>query len=160
MKHHRLKVILIVAGAVCEMLGLLWLAANTSRERIALGEGGPFHKFWRWLAYWLGPVPEPVELHLAVAGGVSATGSLAIATLNETELQRVQRELNELRERLERLEAATHTRLSAVEQSLNEMAQQVAGPDRGGRGRGTGTRDAPTCATTNGQDDCSCWVPR
>jgi hypothetical protein len=120
MKLHPLNVILIVAGAICEILGLLWLAANVSRERVGLGDAGFLRRIWIWLTYWLGPMPESQDISITAASAVSVSGSVSVARLNETEIERVQREVRELRERLDRFQTQVQGRLAAVEQSLHE----------------------------------------
>jgi hypothetical protein len=75
---------------------------------------------WAWLVYWLGPIPERVNLQVTAAAQVSATASLTVARPNETDLERVQRDIQELRERLGHLETNIQGRLATVEQSLHE----------------------------------------
>lgn len=50
-----MNVILIILGAVCQILGLWWLAVNVSRERVELGEAGFVQRIWESLKLLLGP---------------------------------------------------------------------------------------------------------
>ena len=126
MKLHPLNVILIVVGAICEILGLLWLAANVSRERVELGDAGFLRRIWRWIAYWLGPMPESRDVTITAPSAIGFSTSLGAVRLNETEMERVQREVRELREYLEGFETQIQGRLAAVEQSLHEKHELLA----------------------------------
>ena len=126
--HHTLHVVLTIAGAACEIVGLSWLVANASRERGAkYGEYGVFHRIWNWLVFWLSPPSEPVNLEVRAASSASASGQLSVRKGNETEIERLAREVKELRERTERQEAQTSQRFASLEQSIQDMGNDLRG---------------------------------
>jgi nucleotide-binding universal stress UspA family protein len=123
-----LHVVFTVAGAGCEIAGLAWLVANASRARSEeFGEHGPFRRMWDWLAYWFGPPPEPVELRLGAAVVTSsASATITTGEASETEIERLQRELEQLRERLERHEEHTTQRFSTLDDTIRQHATDLA----------------------------------
>jgi hypothetical protein len=135
---HAWHILLTLLGVGFEVVGLSWLVANASRERgDEFGEYGVLRRIRNWLVYWLGPAPEPVTLNVSAAGSASATGHLSLRTSNETEIERLQRELQELRDRVQRHETQTAQHLSAVEENiqrtgagLTERIEQIAGRQR------------------------------
>jgi hypothetical protein len=123
---HTWHVLLTVAGATFQIVGLSWLVANASRERgAAYGDYGVFRRVWNWFAFWLGRPPEQHEVQLT--GLMAASGSAAEATLRagEPEMERLQRELSELRARVEASEARTVERFAAVQESIQRNAGQL-----------------------------------
>ena len=120
-----MNVILIILGAVCQILGLWWLAVNVSRERVELGEAGFVQRIWESLKLLLGPMPKPVSV-TAVDHVDAVSGSAHASGYTETEMERVQREVRELRERLDGFQIQIQARVAAVEQTLDEKHDLLA----------------------------------
>jgi hypothetical protein len=121
-------VLLTLAGAGFEVAGLTWLVADASRARSAeFGEHGFLRRIWYWFAFWLGPPEQPVHLTMTAGGTVTATGTLTARQTNETEIERLQREVEELRDRVERYEGQTAQRFSALDESIRRAAEDLGG---------------------------------
>ncbi len=125
-------VLLTVVGTLCEVVGLTWIVVEASRARAAeFGERGLFRRTYDWFAYWLGPPSKVVNMSATVSGGGAiATGHAVVVRANETEVERLSRELAELRGRVERREQATSERFAALSERINrvesEMREHVA----------------------------------
>jgi hypothetical protein len=122
-----LKLLLTVAGAAFEIVGLTWLVAEASRARSAeFGERGIFRRIWAWLAYWFGSPGQTVHVgsaHATAGGSLAVTGSLIRA--DETELERLGRELGELRDRVARHEEDAARRFAHIQGELRQTAQDL-----------------------------------
>jgi hypothetical protein len=120
-------VLLTVAGTGCEVVGLTWIVFDVSRARAAeFGERGVFRRIYDWFAYWLGPPTQTVSASVRLSGG----GSMAMAgggtvTVNESDLERLSRELAELRARVERGEQVTSTRFAELAERINAVESEM-----------------------------------
>jgi hypothetical protein len=119
-------VVLTVTGATCEIVGLTWLVADASRARSKeFGEHGVLRRVWNWFAYWLGPPSQPIVKNIDAAVELSASLGLAVASGQETELERIQRELNDLRERVSRHEEDVGRRFADLEARTSAAAANL-----------------------------------
>lgn len=128
MTSHWLHVGFTVAGTACEIVGFSWLVTSASRERgQQFGEWGPLRRIWNWFAFWLGPPPESVTLEVNVSSSVSATGSLGIEVrANETEQERVRRELRQLHELVDRVHTQANQRIDTLTDGLAQTDARLS----------------------------------
>jgi hypothetical protein len=134
--------ILAALGALFELVGFVWVVAGVSR---ALSEEydkpGFFRRLWRgavvWLKYVFEEPPKTASVSVSVSGGgrATATGGAVETHIrgDETDVERLDRELGELRAEVERQREAAERRFmevgerfSAVEQSMREANEQLS----------------------------------
>jgi hypothetical protein len=121
-------VLLTVAGTLCEVVGLTWIVVEASRARaVEFGERGLFRRIYNWFAYWLGPPTEAANVVGVAAGTARATASASGANVlvNESDIDRLSRELAELRARVERSEQAASERFAALTERINTVESEM-----------------------------------
>jgi hypothetical protein len=125
--RHTVHVLLTLTGLTAEVVGLSWVVADASRaRREEFGEVGLARRTWRrvygWFAFWLGPPSQPVEIKAAaMAGHASGSGNLVMGVSNETEVERLRREVDELTAQVTAHVRSTGSRFDAVHGRVNEL---------------------------------------
>lgn len=118
-----LRVVLTVAGALCEIVGLTWLVAEAARARSdEFGERGIFRRIWFWLVYWFSPPSKPAKLTVGASLESAASVNAVVIKGAETETERLRRELDELRDRVARHEDRVVERFAAIEARIEQTA--------------------------------------
>jgi hypothetical protein len=97
--------------------------ASAARAR-EYGERGIFRRIYGWFAYWLGAPGESIT----GSAVLSTTGSFTVGTptistfSNESDTERLERELGELRKEVERLHRHYEQRFESTDQRVSELS--------------------------------------
>ncbi len=126
--------ILAATGALCEIVGFVWVVAEVSRTLSEdYGEAGVFRRMGQRVQIGLryvfeGPpdsVPQAPGPSFSASLGVGVSLTSEIARQPETAIQRLTRELNELRADVEQQKAAVAERFSGVDQRISGVEQNL-----------------------------------
>jgi hypothetical protein len=121
--------LLTIFGAACEIVGLSWIVVEAARARSAeYGEHGLFRRIFDWFAFWLGPPGGSVTVQ-AMSGTATASGSMSgvVMKANESDVERIDRELRELRERVAQQEKRVSELFTRVEGQLVNVSKELGG---------------------------------
>jgi hypothetical protein len=121
--------ILAGLGAAFELVGFSWVIADASaalsREYGEYGEHGLFRRIVFWLRYWLGPPGQALQVSASDNISISGRASATVTTSDETDIERLNRELGELRRDLDQHKQATAQRFSNVEARMTETERRL-----------------------------------
>jgi hypothetical protein len=126
--------ILAATGALCEIAGFVWVVAEVSRTLSEdYGEAGVFRRIGRrikiGLRYVFEEPPKRVSFSSSMAGTatLSSGASLEVSARrkNETEIQRLTRELAELRADVEQQKKAVQNQFAGVDQRITDVQQSI-----------------------------------
>jgi hypothetical protein len=120
------------AGALIEVGALAWLWLQARSELLRRGEGRSLRSVvdeWRRYVFEGPPTTVTRELRLR-SGGASAGGIEITVRVDETDVERLEREIGELRTRHWELEKAVETRIEKTNARwsthYNELAKRIA----------------------------------
>lgn len=140
MSRHTVHVLLTLTGLAAEIVGLTWVVADASRaRREEFGEVGLARRTWRqiygWFAFWLGPPSQSVYIKAGEATArTSSSASLSVSSSNESDIERLHREMSEITARLTAHVESTARRFDGVDGRTNELrsdfAEQVTAIER------------------------------
>jgi outer membrane murein-binding lipoprotein Lpp len=131
MSTKTLRLLLALAGASLQIAGFTWAMVDASLARgREFGEYGLLRRTWmrvcNWLAFWLGPQPQPKSVSVALSSSVGLSGSLTGIKTPESEIERLARELQKLSATVERLRQDTDERLSRVQSDVQTLTDDLA----------------------------------
>lgn len=118
------QLVLTILGGVCEVVGFSWTIAEAStacsRE---YGELGFFRRVFAWAAYWFGSPGEPKPLQASIGFGFGLhAGAPTISTFSgETDVERLQREIDGLRAEMERLHQHYEQKFENADRRVSEL---------------------------------------
>jgi hypothetical protein len=106
-----------------QVAGFVWVIMDTSATLSQEHDRpGIVRRAWRWLVYWLSPPGD--TYHDVMSGQVHFGGSLRVqvtASSEETDLDRLQREVHELREAFQQHQNDVGQRFVAAETRVSEL---------------------------------------
>jgi hypothetical protein len=111
MSTKTLRLLLALAGASLQIAGFTWAMVDASLARgREFGEYGLLRRTWmrvcNWLAFWLGPQPQPKSVSVALSSSVGLSGSLTGIKTPESEIERLRQDTDE---RLSRVQSDVQT---------------------------------------------------
>lgn len=117
-----------VAGGVLEVVGLtrvIYVANRERRERFGILSAP--RRLLAWIRFWLiDPPGRPVTLEVGGGGGARSCGGADVSIVNnETDIERLTREVRELRARQVSHERTVANRIDETNRRVNDVAAEL-----------------------------------
>lgn len=123
MSNHVLRQVFASAGLALQLVGFVWAWLTATRERQEVGDHGVVLRTWRRLR---GSRSRPVYLDLSPAVATSsAMASLSVSKRDESEIERIERELGELRDAFQRYRDSIDQSMASVQGEVRHVDDRL-----------------------------------
>ncbi len=134
LNHISAYEILAASGALCELVGFLWIIAGVSQALSEDYEDHDLpHRIWFGIKHVVSyvfeepPKRQVVSHNVSISAGAtaSATVSAVVRKDSESDIERLERELRELRAEVAEHKSVVEARFSGVEQRFSGVEQSI-----------------------------------